>query len=79
MGVGTPAQAQRKVLRGIGPSGVKRIDGPEGSVPNSQWHAHAQNDSALNLDGSTYDQYRGIPPFNKNVTEFLFCHGWNIP
>lgn len=75
-GVGTPKQAQQKVRIGQGSKGVKRIDKPEESVPGSQWHAHANNDSALNMDGTIHDTHRGIPPFTRDDKDFLFCHGW---
>ena len=77
-GRGTPADAAKIVnIKRRGPKGIKRIDKPEESVPNSQYHAHAHNDAALNLDGTIHDKHRGIPPFSKDDRDFLFCHGWN--
>ena len=77
-GIGTPAQAQKKVRKQQAPKGIYRIDGPEEDVPYSQWHAHASNKSALNQDGTVHDQHRGYPPFSRDDKDFLFCHGWNI-
>ena len=77
-GRGTPADAAKIVnIKRRGPKGIKRIDKPEESVPNSQYHAHAHNDAALNLDGTIHDKHRGVPPFSKDDRDFLFCHGWN--
>ncbi len=77
-GRGTPADAAKIVnIKRRGPKGIKRIDKPEESVPNSQYHAHAHNDAALNLDGTIHNKHRGIPPFSKDDRDFLFCHGWN--
>ncbi|WP_231623946.1 RHS repeat-associated core domain-containing protein, partial [Neisseria sp. 83E34] len=75
-GQGTPAQAESIVKKGRGPKGIKRIDRPELSVPGSQYHAHAHNNAALNLDGTIHDKHRGMPPFSKDDKDFLFCYGW---
>jgi len=68
---------KRSNIKRRGPKGIKRIDRPEASVPNSQYHAHAHNNAALNLDGTIHDKHRGMPPFSKDDRDFLFCHGWN--
>ncbi|WP_233441785.1 type VI secretion system tip protein TssI/VgrG [Aggregatibacter actinomycetemcomitans] len=76
-GTGTPAQARNIVnINRRGPKGIKRIDRPEESVPGSQYHAHAYNDAALNVDGTVHDKHRGMPPFSKDDKDFLFCYGW---
>ena len=77
-GVGTPREAQNKVTRQQAPRTIKRIDAPETSVPNSQWHAHDLANAALNIDGSIHDQHRGMPNFGNDGKDFLFCHGWRI-
>lgn len=75
--MGTPAQARNIVnINRRGPKGIKRIDKPEESVPGSQYHAHAYNDAALNVDGTVHDKHRGMPPFSKDDKDFLFCYGW---
>lgn len=70
-GQGTPAQAEAMVKKGRGPKGIKRIDRPELSVPSSQYHAHAYNNAALNLDGTIHDKHRGMPPFSKDDRDFF--------
>jgi RHS repeat-associated protein len=70
--------AKRKVERGQGPSEIKRIDGPEPSVPGSQWHAHSDKtkngkNPALNQDGSPHD---GMPNFSNKTMDWLRAHGW---
>ena len=77
MGSGSAAQASNIVnINRRGPKGIKRIDKPEESVPGSQYHAHAYNDAALNVDGTVHDKHRGMPPFSKDDKDFLFCYGW---
>ncbi|MNV21172.1 hypothetical protein D3C71_1121000 [compost metagenome] len=73
---GTPKQAQAKVAKGQAPSDITRIDGPEASVPNSQWHAHCKCGSGLNLDGSIHDKGRGDVTFSRKTIEWLRDHGW---
>ena len=76
-GMGTPAQARNIVnINRRGPKGIKRIDKPEESVPGSQYHAHAYNDAALNVDGTVHDKHRGMQLFSKDDKDFLFCYGW---
>ena len=71
------AQARNIVnINRRGPKGIKRIDRPEESVPGSQYHAHAYNDAALNVDGTVHDKHRGMPPFSKDDKDFLFCYDW---
>ncbi|KRC76067.1 hypothetical protein ASE30_05465 [Achromobacter sp. Root83] len=73
---GTPKQSQAKVAKGQAPSDITRIDGPEASVPNSQWHAHCKCGSGLNLDGSIHDKGRGDVTFSRKTIEWLRDHGW---
>ncbi|WP_179108637.1 RHS repeat-associated core domain-containing protein, partial [Rodentibacter genomosp. 2] len=76
-GMGRPQQAEKIVnILHRGPRGIKRIDRPEESVPGSQFHAHAYNDAALNVDGTIHDKHRGMPPFSRDDRDFLFCYGW---
>ena len=71
------AQARNIVnINRRGPKGIKRIDRPEESVPGSQYHAHAYNDAALNVDGTVHDKHRGMPLFSKDDKDFLFCYDW---
>ena len=51
----TPKDAQRAVRRGQAPRDITRVDAPEESVPNSQWHAHCKCGAAVNQDGSLHD------------------------
>jgi hypothetical protein len=71
----TPKDAQRAVKRGQGPREVTRIDGPESSVPGSQWHAHGRNGGALNLDGTIHD---ADPYFSNGTLEWLRGFGWKV-
>ena len=53
--MGTPSEAKSKVARGQGPSGIHRIDRPNSSVPESQWHSHSgpgEGSAAVNLNGT---------------------------
>ncbi len=75
---GTPKQAQRKVEKKQGPSEITRIDGPEISVPNSQWHAHCKCGSGYNQDGTIHDKGKGDVTFSRKTIEWLNIHGWKI-
>ncbi|MBC3256641.1 RHS domain-containing protein [Pseudomonas paralactis] len=76
---GTPKQAQTKVKREQAPPEIVRIDGPEQSVPNSQWHAHCPCGSGYNLDGTIHDKGKGDVTFSNKTIDWLNNHGWEIP
>ena len=75
-----PGEAKKLVDNKQGPSSVrreiKRIDGPESSIPGSQWHAHGKSGGGLNLDGNFHD---GDPHFSRKVLEWLKEYGWTMP
>ena len=76
---GTPKEAQIKVKKEQAPPEIVRIDGPEQSVPNSQWHAHCPCGSGYNLDGTIHDKGKGDVSFSNKTVEWLNDHGWEIP
>ncbi len=76
---GTPKQAQSKVNKDQAPAEITRIDEPEHSVPNSQWHAHCKCGSGYNLDGSIHDKGKGDVTFSRKTIDWLNNHGWSIP
>jgi RHS repeat-associated protein len=71
----SPKEAKNKVQKEQGPNEITRIDGPQQSVPNSQWHAHGKNGGAINKDGSLHD---GDPKFSRKTIEWLRNYGWNV-
>ncbi|MBV6290214.1 RHS repeat-associated core domain-containing protein, partial [Pseudomonas aegrilactucae] len=75
---GTPKQAQRKNEKKQGPSDITRIDEPEMSVPNSQWHAHCKCGSGYNQDGTVHDKGKGDVTFSRKTIDWLNDHGWSI-
>lgn len=76
---GTPKQAQSKVNKDQAPADITRIDEPEQSVPNSQWHAHCKCGSGYNLDGTVHDKGKGDVTFSRKTIDWLNNHGWSIP
>lgn len=70
-----PKDARNKIRKGQGPKEVTRIDAPEESVPNSQWHAHGDNGGAINQNGSIHD---ADPKFTRKTLKWLKEHGWDI-
>jgi RHS repeat-associated protein len=71
----TPKSARNKVRKGQGPREITRIDAPESSVPDSQYHAHGYNGGAINLDGTIHDK---DPNFSNKTLEWLREYGWNV-
>ncbi|HWE88804.1 MAG TPA: RHS repeat-associated core domain-containing protein [Pseudonocardiaceae bacterium] len=74
-------QAQREIGRGTAPSPVlrqvHRIDGPEQSIPGSQWHAQrsGRGAPALNQDGTFR---HGDPGFSRKTLDWLRQFGWDV-
>lgn len=76
---GTPNQARAQVLRGQAPGEITRIDRPNSSVPDSQFHATCACGSALNINGSIKDDFKGPLSFSKKTLEWLKRFGWEVP
>jgi uncharacterized protein RhaS with RHS repeats len=81
----TPKDAQKAIDKGQGPhKDITRIDEPENSVPNSQWHAHCPCGAGINQDGSIHDEKKAKGKsvselFPKKALIWLKEHGWTIP
>jgi len=71
-----PRRARADVAKGRGPKDISRIDGPQSSVPGSQFHAHDRFGGAMNLDGTFHD---AIPRFSNKTIEWLKSNGWAAP
>ena len=71
-------QMNQQIKRGQAPKGIKRIDPPSSSVPNSQVHAHFNDGTSLNIDGTIHDISHGIPKITNRMKEWLVSYGWKL-
>ena len=71
-------QMNRQIKKGQAPKEIKRIDPPQTSVPNSKIHAHFQDGTSLNIDGTIHDISHGLPKLTKQTSEWLIKHGWKL-
>jgi hypothetical protein len=70
----SPNQMNQAIQRGQAPAGMKRIDRPK--VPGEKLHAHLDNGSALNVDGTWK---HGSGPLSKAQGKWLKKNGWTLP
>ena len=68
----------KQIKRGQAPKEIKRIDSPKTSVPNSKIHAHFQDGTSLNIDGTIHDASQGVPKLTKQVSTWLKKQGWKL-
>ena len=71
-------QMNRQIKKRQAPKEIKRIDPPQTSVPNSKIHAHFQDGTSLNIDGTIHDASHGLPKLTKQTSEWLIKHGWKL-
>ena len=71
-------QMNQQIKKGQAPREIKRIDPPQTSVPNSKIHAHFQDGTSLNIDGTIHDVSHGIPKLTKQTIDWLIKHGWKL-
>jgi RHS repeat-associated protein len=73
-------QMNQQINKGQAPSGVVRVDPSTTTVPGSQDHAHLDDGSAINRDGTTrHNNRKGQPPApNNNQKKWLRKCGWKV-
>jgi RHS repeat-associated protein len=74
----SPNQANGEIKKGNAPPGIERIDPANPDIPGNQDHAHLDDGTVINRDGTTSHDSGGTPKPTNKQKRFLRRYGFKV-